>query len=254
MKWQTLAAAALAVSVISPASAQIGPYRRFTQDDPSDINRNNRIGYVPVLRTFTGRRTGDGSYLLPSASWFQEASGSHDRKPDMVRDNARYTLEAFEPIQGDAAGRMRVVITRSPAPPADSQPPLLQLVETRSRVTTRATPEVEAMADGVRYTFTVSPFQVGVVSERSKPQRYQVDFVPEKGVSRPDYIAMWPTFGGATWWERATQGPPRLPYAERVAGKRIEYRSASDAGRVIDSKVAGKRQEFRLRAEDRDSK
>jgi hypothetical protein len=44
------------------------------------------------------------------------------------------------------------------------------------------------------------------------------------------------------------QGPPRLPLEERVAGKRLEFRSARSAPQVTyDERVAGKRQEIRKR-------
>lgn len=251
MRRELWAAAALATLIGSTASAQVnntGPYRRFT-DDVGDVNRSNRIGYVPLAWAFSEARPARQPYDESSATWYIQPVGARGVKPDKVLDKADYTLDEFAWMkQGNGApDRLRVVITRigGPAEPA----PELRLVHPETHITTRARANVTPVAGGSRYTFELeSPLGRFQPSSVTQPNRFEVRFMASHEVSRRTFEARSkPTFSGEDPQLRALSGPPRLPRAERVAGKRIEFRSPRSAGVVVEDteRVAGKRQQFR---------
>jgi hypothetical protein len=184
---------------------------------------------------------------VAAASWFSQRPGAHNARPDLTRERAGYVLESFSSTGEGADRRLTVVIVRRPDP-GDEELPEVRVVHSASGLTSGAFPQrVDETAGGVRYTFMVRPPQAGFRgSERPGAERYGVHFNPARHVELPPPIALAPTFGQAPLEVRRNQGPPRLPRAERVAGKRIERRSPSDPGRVVDRpQVAGSRQDRR---------
>lgn len=239
MRWQWVAAAALIAAGAGPARAQVSPYRRFTQNDVMDTNRNNRIVYLPVVMGvgFSGPRPGSQGYDVAAASWYLQPLGNPAARPDKVLDKGTYTLETFEAFRpaGAKDAQIRVVVTRRPAPPEGAAPPEIHLVDPRSYITARGPATVETLPDGVRYTATITPpafgFDVREAAGRlASDNRFQVLLMSARDVKLPRAIARAPTFGGAEQWETLSRSGPQLPLVERVAGKRIEYRS----GQVIE--------------------
>ena len=240
MNGKLLTAGALAFLVAAPASAQSpdGNYRRFSQE-PMDTNRSNRIVYVPLGWAFPGPRPATQPHDASSATWYQLPVGVRGVRPDKNLERAEYRLESFQPLPGDGR-RLRVVITRTGG--GDIGTPELAVVHTKSQISATGSPRVEAIPGGTRYTFVVTPPDLGVPG-RAAAERYEIRFFPATEVPEPPRIARKPTFDGADPQVRAAQGPPRLPYAERVAGKRLEYRAGRQV--VVDQRVAGSREERR---------
>ncbi|MGV3719647.1 MAG: hypothetical protein ACO1SX_01960 [Actinomycetota bacterium] len=252
MRWPVIAGAIIALGATGMVKAEDGPYRRFTRPQ-IDTNRNNRMVYVPVASAFPGSRPAEMPYDVASAAWYARPLGSRDVKPDKVLDGDTYQLERFDTARNGDSTVFEVVITRSPAPPADWDIPLLRVVEGRSNISSAATPTTTPIDGGVRYRFLVRPPLEGFAPtpngvNRSEAVRYQLAFLPAREVKEPPALRRAATFDGASVETRMQQGPPQLTVAERVAGKRLEFRSSRSAGRVVnDQKVAGKRQELRNR-------
>ena len=250
MRWQILTAGALTAVAALPASAQFedGHYRRFTED-VTDVNRNNKIVYAPLGWSFRGARPASMPFSVSVASWYQQSAGAANVKPDNVRDEAEYRLERFETVKDGGNAMFRVTITRTPAPPEGQAPPELRLVHTDTLITSRDRATVETTPNGVRYQFYVRSPQLTMAprgeSSREDADRYELRLMPAREVNLPRYITRAPTFGGEDPMLRMHRTPPQLPLAERVAGRRIEYRNFA----VVEgqSKVAGKRQEQRLK-------
>jgi len=252
MRWPVIAGAVIALGAAGVVNAEDGPYRRFTRPQ-IDTNRNNRMVYVPVVSAFSEPRPADMPFDVASAAWYSQPLGSRGVKPDKVLDRDTYHLERFDTARSGDSTVFEVVITRSPAPPADWDVPLLRVVETNSSISSAATPTTTPMSGGVRYRFLVRPPLQGLTptsngANRSGAERYQLAFLPARGVKEPPALRRAATFDGASVETRMQQGPPQLTVAERVAGKRLEFRSARSAGQVVfDQKVAGRRQERRDR-------
>lgn len=232
-----LAIAATAVITAGPARAQDAGSRRFTQDY-WDTNRSNRIVYVPIGFHFNGPPTGKQLYDVSAATWYLQPLGARGVRPDRVLDKGDYTLDQFELVGGDTARpSVSVVITRRPAPPEGTPPPQIDVVHPNGISARPALATVEPVAGGVRYSFMVSPplwgFSSRVGGKNTDPLRYELRLLSGRDVKLPDYITRAPTFSGFDPETRMSQPPPQLPYVERVAGRRIEYRS----GQVVsDSK------------------
>ena len=100
----------------------------------------------------------------------------------------------------------------------------------------RGLPATETLADGVRYTYRITPPPFGFFPtgdfRTAAQNRYEIRFMTARDVRPPASIARLPTFGGEDNSIRSASPPPRLPAAERVAGKRIEYRN----GKVVEDK------------------
>ena len=244
MRRELFAGAVLATLIGGAAGAQndTGNYRRFT-DDVGDTNRSNRIIYAPIGSAYPERRPARQPYDEASAAWYLQPVGATAVKPSKVLDKAEYTLDRFDLTPGG----MRVVITRTGGQPEPA--PMLQILNTETQISSRATPVVTPVAGGSRYTFLVRPPHQGLASafQTAKSDRFELRFMSSREVPTPPSIARRPTFGGESKAIQALNGPPRLPRAERVAGKRIEYRSASSPGVVVQDRVAGSRQERRNR-------
>lgn len=232
--WQGVAAAALCLIASSAAQAQQGQgaLRRFTEL-PTDTNRSNRVNYVPLGWSFSEDRPGKLPYDVSVASWYRLPIFTTNVKPDKVLDKGTYQLERFDAVGTEPGGtpRFRVVITRRPAPP-EGTAPRLQLLHGRTGISSLAFAAMEALPDGVRYTFLAEPPQLNLTANRSVPDtdRYEVRLMPARDVTLPRNIVRAPTFGGEDLGTRQAMAPPRLPREERVAGKRIEYRK----GRVTE--------------------
>lgn len=252
MRRELLAAAALATLLGTGASAQVnntGPYRRFT-DDVGDVNRSNRIVYVPLGWAFSGARPARLPHDVSSATWYLQPLGSQGARPDKVLDKAEYTLERFEVMKGQngSASMIRVVITRTGGAPEPA--PELRLVHPETQISARADAQIEPIPGGSRYTFLVRPPHFGLTSGPQAPDtnRYEIRFMASREVTpRTSVARSKPTFGGEDARLRALSPPPQLPAAERVAGRRIEYRSPRGAGAVVEDteRIAGRRQQFR---------
>lgn len=250
MRRVLIAAAALAWMVAGAAEAQhtTGSFRRFTTD-PGDTNRSNKIIYVPIGMALPGQRPAQGQYEWSTATWFLQPLGSAGVRPDKKLGDAEYVLERFESVKGAPGqpGRLRVVITRRGG---GSEPaPELRVTDPQTHITSRAQARVTPIPGGSRYEFLVQPPLAGLFPGGQTParDRYELQFMSSTRTSPPPALARRPTFGGEDPELRALAGPPRLPKAERVAGKRLEFRSARSGGVVTDQRVAGKRQEFRDR-------
>jgi hypothetical protein len=234
MRFHPFAAAALALAVAGPASAQLDPYRRFTTA-PNDTNRNNKLVYVPLGWSFPGAKPADQPYDVATAAWYRQPLGSTGAAPDKVLDKSSYTLERFDLVRADGGRLMRVVVTQRPAP-AERQPPMLRVMNPQSMISASSVAGIEDLPDGVRYTFLVRPphhdfIPAGERVAATAPRDYELRFMPARNVELPRYIVGAPTFNrGLDPETRAAMPPPRLPVEERVAGKRIEYRS----GRVVE--------------------
>lgn len=240
-------AAALAALLGTAARAQIDPYRRFTRD-PLDVNRSNQIVYVPLGWAFPGPRPPHQPYSVAVASWFAVAPGSGQAPADRALDDGRYVLQRFERIQsGRRRGWLRGEIVRRPAPPAEAAPPRVEVVHRGTLLTARTLATAEPLPDGVRYRFEVPSPEQGFAGPEPGGAGYEVRLLPAREVRPPAEIVRKPTFGGGDEWARLMPPPPQLPVAERVAGRRIEYRSPRSAGQVVEgrARVAGKRQERR---------
>ena len=234
MKWSILAAATLALAAAVPARAQI-PYRHFEQPY-WDTNRSDRIVYYPVVKAVSGPRPGTQPYSVAQASWFEQRLGARDVKPNAIRDGAAYQLDEFTTLNNRGQRTLRVVITRHGGD-MDTGVPQLRVTHDPSRISVTALPRVSQLSDGVRYTYTITPPSFGFTSDAdvkdsAQAPRYQLDLLAERNLRVPDYVAKAPTFGGRDWKDRSDAPPPQLPVEERVAGRRIEYRS----GRVISDK------------------
>jgi hypothetical protein len=243
--WHLIAAVTVAGAVAAPACAQEN-LRRFTEY-PLETNHPERLVYVPLGWAFPGRRPAEQPYDVSAATWYLQPLGSAGVKPSKVLGRDEYVLERFGPAarEGASPAAFRVVITRRPAPAATTDLPRLEVVHPRTRISAIAFPSVEPVAGGVRYTYTVTPPYYALFTEATVPdaERFEIRFMPARGVQVPKYITRAPTFGGMDRQTLAQMPPPRLTVAERVAGKRIEYRT----GKVIDTRerVAGERQERR---------
>ncbi len=235
MRWPILATATVALAAAVPARAQI-PYRHFEQPY-WDTNRSDRIAYYPLAKAFSGPRPGVQPYNVAEASWFQQKLGTPELRPSQVHDGAEYALNQFTMERRNGTRMLHVVITRMGGTP-DEGVPQLRVTHAPSRISVTSLARVTRAADGgVRYTFDIVPPTFGFsgdpsVRDAAEPARYQVDLIPPRNLQVPSYIARYPTFGGEEWKTRMDQPPPRLPVEERVAGKRIEYRS----GRVVSEK------------------
>jgi hypothetical protein len=209
--------------------------------------------YVPVASAFPGARPAEMPYDVASAAWYSQPLGSGGVKPDKTLNGETYQLERFVAARSGASTVFEVIITRSPAPPADWDVPLLRVMETGSGISSAATPTTSPIPGGVRYRFQVRPPLQGFIpvsdtTNRTGAERYQLAFMPSRDVKLPPAMRRAGTFDGASVETRMQQAPPQLPIAERVAGRRLEFRNTRSAGRVVnDEKVAGKRQELRRR-------
>lgn len=230
---------ATVAAVAAPAHAQEGGLRPFTTQ-PTEINRSDRVVYVPLASKFPGPRPGNIEYGVAAAAWYQQPLGARNVKPDDVLDKGEYTLERFEmATPGAVSSRplVRVVITRRSGAAPGANLPLLEVVDAETGISAqRVSPSVEALGQGVRFSYVTMLPLWGVASLRpgaakGEGRRYGLRFLPERGVELPRYFTLAPTFGGADLETRMNQGPPKLPVEERVAGKRIEYRS----GKVIEN-------------------
>ncbi len=209
-----------------------GALRRFTEH-PTESNRPNRIVYAPLAWAFPGRQLPDMPRDVSVASWYQVPVNATNQRPDKVLDDSRYTLERMELVQAAEGqqSRIRVVITQRPAPASDLPPPRVSLVHP-SQISSIALATQERLPDGVRFTALVTPPLAGFAPSPQLPgaQEYSVRLLPARDVDYPDELQRAPTFAGVDIETRMSTPPPRLPRAERVAGKRLEYRR----GRVID--------------------
>lgn len=233
MKWSILAAATVVLAAAVPARAQ-SPYRHFEQPY-WDTNRSDRIVYYPLARAFSGPKPGAQPYSVAQASWFEQRLGARDVRPNHVLDGAAYQLDEFTTLNQRGTHTLQVVITRHGGA-TDEGVPQLRLTHGPSRISVTALPRVTQLTDGVRYTYTITPPSFGfgsdVDAQDNQAPRYQLDLLAERNLKTPDYVAKAPTFGGQDWKDRSDAPPPQLPLQERVAGRRIEYRS----GRVISDK------------------
>ena len=227
MRWHPFAAAVLAVAAAGPASAQSGPERRFT-DLPNDTNRNNKLIYVPLAMGASGPKPAGQPYDVAAAAWYGQPLGTAGAQADKVLDKSRCVLERFDSVRGSEGNLLRVIVTQRPAAP-DAEPPMIRVVEAKSMLSASALAHVEPLSDGARYTFLVRhPSWDGATAPS-----FEIHLLPGREVKLPRYLVGAPTFvRGADRETRALTPPPRLPLIERVAGKRIEYRS----GRVVDQK------------------
>jgi hypothetical protein len=241
MRGKQLGLALFASTVLAGAAgAQEYAYRRFDQP-PTDTNRSNRIVYVPLGWAFSGSRPPQQPYDVSVATWYQATPGA---RADNVLDNGNYVLEQF--ANGSRPGMLRVVIRRSG--PAVQDLPELRVVDRDSLLTTRAQAQVERNGAGVRYVFDVPSPLITSQPQGDRRPGYELRLMTARpDVRLPSYIVRKPTFSGMDPELRRTLPPPQLPYAERVAGKRIEYRSPRSAGRVVEDRqrVAGSREERR---------
>lgn len=252
MRWSAIAIMAITIVSAGSAQAQQDPYRRFTRE-PIDPNENNKMVYVPVVSAFSGARPGEQPYDRAAASWYSEALGSRETKPDRVLDKGNYVLNRFETV-GDVGSRMlEVVVTRYPAPPAGTPAPQLRITDPRSNISASAFAAATPVAGGMEFRFQVRPPLQGFAPNADAANlpasnRYALSFLPAGEVPLPVAMRTAAGFGGIGVEGRMEQGPPRLPLEERVAGKRLEFRNARSAPQVTyDERVAGKRQEIRKR-------
>lgn len=224
---------AASVALCETAFAQGGgALRRFTEH-PTESNRPNRIVYAPLAWAFPGSAPPNMVRDVSVASWYRVSLNVSNRRPDKVLDDNRYTLERFALI-GTGEGerpQFRVVVTQRPAPPIGSAAPRLSVVHP-NQISSVALGTADRLADGVRYTFTVEPPLAGFRPTRQLPAagEYSVRLMPARDVSYPVALRRAPTFAGVDVETRMATPPPRLPRAERVAGKRLEYRR----GRVLE--------------------
>jgi hypothetical protein len=226
------AALVVAAAAAVPARAQDGPLRRFYWD----VNRSNREVYVPLVWAFPGRRPADMPYSVSVASWFRQPLGARDVRASTVLDKARYTLDEFSLMDANSPrARVAVVITRTPALPEGTEPPRLDLVHPSGISAPHVPADMESVPGGTRFTFITTPplwnYTAGNSNVDPKDvQRYEVRLLTAREeVRRPRSITRAPTFGGFDIETRMSLPPPRLPREERVAGRRIEYRS----GKVV---------------------
>ena len=227
MRHQLLAAGILAAAVASAATAQDGPYRRFTKQ-PIDPNRNDRVTYVPFGRVLTEERPATRPYDVSAATWYLQPLGARGVRASDTLEKAEYRLESFDATGGNSrnGGLLRVVITRSPAPPTDSVAPQLRVVHPDSLISSTATAKVETVPNGARYTFLVRPPHLGGTDAAAMPAtaRFELQFRPARDVKLPSYLTRQPGFGGADLETRMQSGPPGRRVEESVAGKRMEFR------------------------------
>lgn len=229
LRWQILiAAAAMAVGTAAPAGAQDARYRRFT-DSISDTNRSDRIVYVPLGWAFPGPRPATMPHDVSAAAWYRQPLGTRGARPDSVLDDAEFRLESFETTgAGPAPGRtFRVVVVRRPAVSEGTAAPLLRVVDSDSQIGSAALGAAEPVPGGTRFTFTLRPPHYGLARSGKLPDsdRFELLFMPARGVKKPEYITLKPTFGGDNPRDRMNLPPPRPPLVERVAGKREEVRN-----------------------------
>lgn len=237
MKNQFAASLLAAAAIAGPTLADGVPSRHFTQS-PTDTNRSERIVYAPLGMKVIGQRTINQPYDVSAATWYLKSPGAQGARPDKVLDKGAYTLDSFEllsPRSASQGPRFKVVITRRPAPATEDMPEV-HVVHPQSGITVRGFPQIETVADGVRYSYLITPppfgfFPTGDFKSAASGQ-YEIRFMTARDVRPPASIARLPTFGGEDHSIRSTTPPPRLPAAERVAGKRIEYRN----GEVVDEK------------------
>jgi len=215
--------------IASPAGAQELAQRRFTQN-PTDPSFNERQVYVPVNLAFTTRPSSQ-PYTLSVATWYLQPLGAKDVRPDKTLDSAAYSLDQIELLNGAGSQRqVRVVITRRPAPPEGTAPPDLDLVHPSGISAPRAAATIEPVQGGVRYTFVVVPPMWGYSSRTSNVRagdtpQYEVRLLTARTVSPPPSMVRAPTFSGYDAQTKSSLPPPQLPYIERVAGKRQEFRN-----------------------------
>lgn len=222
--------AAAALLAAGPVRAQ-EQLRRFTQDY-WDVNRSNRIVYVPVGFHFSGPPTGKQQYDVSVATWYLQPLGVRSVRPDKVLDKGEYSLDQLELVGADTARpSVSVVITRRPAPPEGTPPPAIDVVHPNGISARPALATVEPVDGGVRYSFMVSPPLWGFSSPNNVKERgtlrYEVRLLSGRDTKLPNYLTRAPTFGGLDTETRMSLPPPQLPYVERVAGRRIEYRSGN---------------------------
>jgi len=219
----------LAGVIASPAGAQELAQRRFTQN-PNDSSFNERLIYVPVNLAFTTRPSSQ-PYTLSVATWYRQPLGAKEIRADKTLDSGEYSLDQIELLNGSGSQRqVRVVITRRPAPPEGTAPPDLDLVHPSGISAPRATAAIEPVQGGVRYTFVVTPPMWGYSSRNSNVRgsdtpQYEVRLLSSRMVSPPPSMVRAPTFSGYDAQTKSMLPPPQLPYIERVAGKRQEFRS-----------------------------
>ncbi len=224
-----LAGALLAGGLAGPAEADEGDgQRRFTAS-PTDTNRSYRMVYVPVFSSYPGVRPATQPHDAASAAWFQLPLGATQSKPSQIRTKDGYLMESFDRVRTAGEGEMlRVVVTRTPGPPAGAGLPQIGVVHPESQISARAFPAAEAIPGGVRYTFMVRPPHYGFITDPAASTgpslRYEVRFLPAEEVRPPSILTRAPGFGGPSIQERLSEGPPRIPTMERVAGRRQEYR------------------------------
>jgi hypothetical protein len=222
-------AGAIAVAAAAPALADVGgPFRRFTAN-PLEVNRNERMVYVPLARAFTDAQPPGMPYHVAAATWRAQPLGSAGAAPDQILDPAGYVLESFRVLEAPGIPRREVVITRRPGFPGEA-PPMIDVLHPENFISARATPErIEPAAGGMRYTFVVVPPLVPAPpapdETRPRANRYTLRLLPAYEVRQPPHMVRAPTFGGAGRVWKEHMAPPRLPVTERVAGRRMEYRS-----------------------------
>jgi hypothetical protein len=219
----------LAAVIGSPAGAQELAQRRFTQS-PTDPSFNERLIYVPVNLAFSGRPAAQ-PYTLSVATWYVQPLGAKDVRPDKTLDDAAYTLDQIELLNGSGSHpQVRVVISRRPAPP-EGAAPQLDLVHPSGISAQRVTATTEPIQGGIRYTFVVTPPLWGITSRNSNIRtggdtpRYEVRLLTARDVRPPASVVRAPTFSGYNASAKDSLPPPQLPYIERVAGKRQEFRN-----------------------------
>jgi hypothetical protein len=241
MRWQWLTAAAILGGAV-PASAQDGNFRRFTQNPLLDPSRNERMVYVPFAMKASGPRPGAQPYDVASAVWLRKPLGAAASRPDLAAGEGEYTLESVSRFEEGGAPKLRVVVLRRGGG-GDVGTPQLRVSEARSQLTSIAYAEPQPGPGGTRYVFTLlapTPLTPGA----RQSGEYDIGFRPEGEVKPPRFTRRAPTFGGDDAYTRMGRSGPQLPLAERVAGRRIEYRT----GRVVDTtreRVAGSRKEYR---------
>src|SRR4051812_3963571 len=78
-----------------------GPLRRFPAG-VGDVNRSERVAYLPILWKFPGPPPGRISHSTPAATWHQAGPASRGVQPDLTFDGGKYTLERLEilPAEG----------------------------------------------------------------------------------------------------------------------------------------------------------
>lgn len=252
MRWSAIAIMAITIASAGGAHAQQDPFRQYTRQ-PIDPNENNKIIYAPVVSHFPGERPADQPFDRAAASWFRGTLGSREARPDRVRDRGRYVLDQFETTGAEGARMLEVVITRFPALPAEDPAPQLRITDPSSNISASAFATATPVAGGMQYRFLVRPPLLGFAPDADPKNlpassQYSLSFFPVGGVPIPPGLRRAATFGGVGVAARMDQGPPQLPVAERVAGRRLEFRSARSAPVVtFDERVAGRRQETRKR-------